>query len=146
MVILLAEDDVDLRSSVSRLLHANGFTVLTAGDGQAALEVFRDHPGSIDLMLSDVEMPRMGGLELCKTAAAERPGIKVLMMTGALRGREQLLTSGLPFLQKPFTLTALRDSIAALLGPQSRLAMMATDQQGAGAIISESRTQTAANR
>ena len=62
-------------------------------------------------------MPRMGGLELCKTIAAERPGIKVLMMSGEASSKEQVSMSGLPFVQKPFTLTALRDSIEALIGP-----------------------------
>jgi DNA-binding response OmpR family regulator len=55
MVILLADDDVGVRFFVRRLLKADGFTVLTAGDGKAALEASRNFPGSIDLMLSDVE-------------------------------------------------------------------------------------------
>ena len=87
MVILLAEDDVGVQFFVWSLLKAEGFTVLTAGDGKAALEASRNHPGSIDLLLSDVGMPRMDGLELCKTIAAERPGIKVLMMSGVLSGK-----------------------------------------------------------
>lgn len=117
MVILLAEDDVGLQFFVWRLLKADGFTVLTAGDGIAALEASRNYPGSIDLLLSDVRMPRMGGLELCRIITAERPGIKVLMMSGEPWCKEQVSVSGLPFLQKPFTLDALRDSIEALLGP-----------------------------
>ena len=117
MVILLVEDDVHLQYFIGNLLKADGFIVLTAGDGNAALEASRSYPGSIDLLLSDVEMPRMGGLELCKDIMAERPGIKVLMMSGALSGKGPVSVSGLPFLQKPFTDTALRDSIKALLGP-----------------------------
>ena len=62
-------------------------------------------------------MPRMGGLELCKTIAAERPGIKVLMMSGEASCKEQVSMNGLPFLQKPFTIDALRGSIEELLGP-----------------------------
>jgi DNA-binding response OmpR family regulator len=117
MMILLVEDDMGVQFFVQKLLRADGFSVLTAGDGIAALEVSRKHPGAIDLVLSDVGMPRMGGLELCKTIAAERPGIKVLMMSGDASCKEQVSVSGLQFLQKPFTLTALRDSIEALLGP-----------------------------
>jgi CheY-like chemotaxis protein len=93
MVILLAEDDVGLQFFVWRLLRDDGFSVLAAGDGIAALEVSRNHPGAIDLLLSDVEMPRMGGLELARSIKAERPGIKVIMMSGVLSGREQVSTS-----------------------------------------------------
>ena len=117
MVILLVEDDVHVQYFIWNLLKADAYTVLTAGDGKAALEASRNYPGSIDLLLSDVEMPRMGGLELYRNIMAERPGIKVLMMSGALSGRERVSMSGLPCLQKPFTDTALRDSIGALLGP-----------------------------
>jgi DNA-binding response OmpR family regulator len=117
MVILLAEDDVGVQFFVWSLLEAEGFTVLTAGDGKVALEASRNYPGSIDLLLSDVGMPRMDGLELSKNIAVERPGIKVLVMSGEPSGKEQVSMNGLPFLQKPFTLTALRDSIEALLGP-----------------------------
>ena len=117
MVIVLAEDDEVLQWAIWILLKAEGFTVLTADDGKAALEASRNYSGIIDLLLSDVDMPRMGGLELSQTIAAERPGIKVLMMSGGVRGIEQVRMRGLPFLQKPFTATALRDSIEALLGP-----------------------------
>jgi DNA-binding response OmpR family regulator len=117
MVILLVEDDMGVRFFAWQLLKAEGFTVLCAGDGEAALKISRNYPGSIDLLLSDVEMPRMGGLELCKYTSAERPGIKVLMMSSETLPKEQVSMSGLPFLQKPFSLTALRQSIEALLGP-----------------------------
>ena len=117
MVILLVEGDVGGQFYVWKLLKADGFTVLTAGDGKAALEASRNCPGSIDLLMSDVEMPGMGGLELCKNIAAERPGIKVLVMSGEPSCKGQASVNGLPFLQKPFTSTALRDSIEALLGP-----------------------------
>ena len=116
MVILLVDEDLGTQFSIWKLLKADGFTVQTAGDGKAALEVSRNYPGSIDLLLSDMST-RMGGLELCHTIAAERPGIKQLMMSVEVWGREQASTEGLPFLQKPFSVTALRNSIAALLGP-----------------------------
>jgi CheY-like chemotaxis protein len=106
MVILLAEDDVQVQYSLWKLLKSDGFTVLTGGNGAFALEASRNHPGPVDLLLTDMEMPRMGGLELAETIAAERPGIKVLIMSGDLRDREQASMNGLPFLQKPFTPTA----------------------------------------
>ena len=117
MVILLVDDDVGMQFSIWKLLKADGFTVLTAGDGKAALEASRNFPGTIDLLLSDMNMPGMGGLELCKIIAAERSEIKQLMMSGEVWGREQASMNGLAFLQKPFSVTALRNAIEALLGP-----------------------------
>src|SRR5664280_2097815 len=116
IVILLVEDDVHEQYSVWKLLKSDGFTVLAAGNGEFALEASRSHPGPIDLLLTDTEMPRMSGLELCRNIRAERPGIKVIVMSGDL-GREQVSMNGLRFLQKPFTPTALRNSIETLLGP-----------------------------
>ena len=118
MVILLAEDDVGVQFFIWKLLKADGYTVLTAGDGEAGLEASRNHPGPIDLLLTDLEMPRMDGQELYRRIASERPGIKVLMMSGALAERERVSMNGLPFLQKPFTATALRDAIQVALGPK----------------------------
>jgi DNA-binding NtrC family response regulator len=117
MVILVAEDDGGVQSFVGKLLRAAGFTVLTAGDGNAALEESRSYSGTIDLLLSDMDMPLMGGLQLCQNIVAERPGIKVLMMSGGLQGIEQVRMKGLPFLQKPFTASAMRGSIKTLLSP-----------------------------
>ena len=70
MVILLVDDDVGVQFYAWRLLKAAGFTVLTADDGRAALEASRNYPGVIDLLLSDVDMPRMDGLELYRHIAA----------------------------------------------------------------------------
>jgi DNA-binding NtrC family response regulator len=114
--ILLAEDDMGVRFLIWKLLKAEGFTVLIAGDGKAALEASRNYAGAIDLLVSDVRMPRMGGLELAKNIAIERPGIKALLISGDSLARDQVALSGLPFLEKPFSQTALRNSIAAVLG------------------------------
>jgi two-component system, cell cycle sensor histidine kinase and response regulator CckA len=118
MVILLVDDDVDLRNLLRNSLNAHGYTVLTAADGDSALEASRNHSGVIDLLLSDVEMPCMNGWQLCKIIAVERPGTKILMMSGTAASQvEDHSLRGLPFLQKPFTPTALRNSILSLLGP-----------------------------
>ena len=117
MVILLVDDDESVRFYTRRLLKAAGFTVLTASDGSAALAVSRDYPGAIDLVLTDINMPQMDGLDLCRQIAVERPGINALTMSGNHSNRNQASRNGLPFLPKPFTLTALRHSVEALLGP-----------------------------
>jgi DNA-binding response OmpR family regulator len=119
-VILLAEDDVQVQYFVWKVLSAEGHTVLTSGNGEVALEASRSYPGHIDLLLTDIEMPRMSGPQLYRNIRAERPGIKVLVMSSDLQWRDQDALNGLPFLQKPFTPTVLRHSIEALLCPVPR--------------------------
>jgi CheY-like chemotaxis protein len=117
MVILCAEDNVWALLIIRTLLQADGFTVLTAANAEAALEASRNYHGPVDLLLASTEMPGMSSLELCRNIKLDRPGIKVLMMSGDLQGRDRASTIGFPFVQEPFNATALRDSIEALLGP-----------------------------
>lgn len=111
MVILLVEDDVQVQFLIWKLLKADGFTVLIADSGESALELCRNHLGPVDLLLTDLDLPRIDGLELCKAITAERPRTKAVVMSGALRAREQVSTDGLPFLAKPFGPAALRNCI-----------------------------------
>jgi CheY-like chemotaxis protein len=115
MVIVLVEDDVHFQFFIWKLLKGGGFTVLTAGDGQSALEASRSQDGPIDLLLTEMDLPRTNGVELCKAVSAERPGIKVLIMSGDLRARERVMMSGFPFIQKPFSPAALLESIKETL-------------------------------
>jgi CheY-like chemotaxis protein len=116
-VIICAEDDPQLQHLIRRLLGDDGHTVLPARDGEFALQASRQHPGAVDLLLTDIEMPRMNGLELCEKIQAERPATKILIMSGDLSGPERLLWNGLPFLPKPFRPADLRASIHRLLSP-----------------------------
>ena len=116
MVILLAEDDMQVQRLVSTLLSDDGFTVLATDDGEAALEASRRYTGHISLLLTDLDMPKMGGQELCQKITAERTGIKVLVMSGNPCGRELACGDEAIFVHKPFTVTALRNSIDAVLG------------------------------
>jgi DNA-binding NtrC family response regulator len=100
-----------------QLLENDGYTVITARNGEFALEASRSHPGPVDLLLTDIEMARMNGLELSGKIRVERPGIKILVMSGAIQASEHVSIDGLPFLSKPFTLAALRHSIEELLRP-----------------------------
>ena len=87
MTIVLVEDNPQVQYFICKLLEVDGFTVLTAGDGEAALDMSRNHTGQIDLLLSDVRMRRMNGAEPCQKLSAERPEIKVVMMSGDLTSR-----------------------------------------------------------
>lgn len=116
MVILLVEDDIHVQFFVWKLLKAEGFTVLTAGSGEAGLKLARNHSGPIRLLLTDMELPGISGLELYRRIAVERPGIKAVVMSGDLTAREQLDIAGLPFLKKPFQPSAMRETIQAVFG------------------------------
>jgi two-component system, cell cycle sensor histidine kinase and response regulator CckA len=115
MVVLLAEDDIGIQFFIWNLLKHDGFTVLTASDGRAALETARNHSGPIDLLLTDLEMPHINGLELSKVISIERPEIKILTMSGYLPSSPFASVNDWAFIPKPFTSLALRKSIQAVL-------------------------------
>ncbi len=80
--ILLVEDNVAVRSSMLRTLKGQGYAVVTAADGQEAIDVIESEKGSIDLVLSDVVMPQLNGYELSDYLAEHHPALKMLLMTG----------------------------------------------------------------
>jgi PAS domain S-box-containing protein len=117
--ILLVEDDEIMRSLTRQLLHEHGYTVVEADDGKSALEWAESHPGSIDLVLTDVVMRRMSGPELIERLKTSRPNLKVVYMsgyTGELIAEREVLKRGITLLEKPFTRTALLNTIHATLG------------------------------
>lgn len=85
MVILCVQDD-EQRQLL--LLQAEGFRVMGVGDGEAAQEASRNYSGSIDLLISDVQMTGMNGWEVCRNIGEECPETKMLMMSGALEARK----------------------------------------------------------
>ncbi|MBA3345765.1 MAG: PAS domain S-box protein [Gemmatimonadales bacterium] len=116
--ILLVEDETAVRNSARRLLERHGYTVLEARHGVDALRLLEETGRNVDLVLSDVVMPEMGGRELVERLRAERPQLKVVYMSGYT---EQAITSGgvLPprtaFLEKPFTVDQLMRLVRELL-------------------------------
>lgn len=80
--ILIAEDEKDLRSMLRLILETSGYKVLEAGDGQEAISVASQYQGTIDLLLTDLVMPRVGGQQAAAVVRSVRPGIKVLYITG----------------------------------------------------------------
>ncbi len=116
-VVLLVEDEAAVRSLALRVLSRAGYTVLPATDGEEALELCRAYQGPVDLVLTDVVMPRLGGGELAARLSALRPGVRVLFMSGyaqdALAHRG--VAKGAGFLAKPFSPELLRRSVAEAL-------------------------------
>jgi CheY-like chemotaxis protein len=115
--ILLVEDEEPLRRSATRVLAAFGYQVVTAEDGLAALEVFRAHQGRIDLVLSDVVMPRMSGPQLYEALRKENR-IKFVLVSGygareaELRG---VLDPSIPIVQKPWEMSHLLATVRRVL-------------------------------
>jgi PAS domain S-box-containing protein len=117
--ILLAEDDENMRSLTREVLEKHGYTVVDVDDGKAALEWVQSHPGAIDLLLTDVVMRRMSGPELAERLSASHPSLKVIFMsgyTGELIAERDMLKRGITLLEKPFSRTALLNTIHTTLG------------------------------
>jgi PAS domain S-box-containing protein len=116
--VLVAEDERAVRALASRILRKRGYHVLEATDGVEALEIARQHEGRIDLLLTDIVMPIMGGRELAEQLRSARPTSKVLFMSGYMddallqRGVEQGVGS---LLEKPFTPDGLAAKVREVL-------------------------------
>jgi CheY-like chemotaxis protein len=121
--ILVVEDDPAVRSLASRLLQRWGYRVLVAPGGPEALEISRAEAEPIDLLLTDVVMPRMGGREVANQLSMERPGLKVLYMSGYTDNavlNNGILEKEVAFIQKPFTPGALTEKVRDVLEGDSR--------------------------
>jgi len=114
-VILVADDEVMVRNLVTLLLQREGHLVLAAADGREGLALSRKYPGKIDLVITDVDMPRLNGADLCAHLLEERPEIKALVMSSADMSEIVGQNVDLPFLPKPFDGHALVARVRALL-------------------------------
>jgi PAS domain S-box-containing protein len=122
--ILVIEDEEIVRRLALRGLRDQGYTVLEARTGVEALEYIRQHPGTIDLVISDVVMPEMGGRELGHNLAMFDPELPILYMSGYTGDdvvQRGLLDAGAPFQQKPFTPGALAAKVRTMLDQRTRV-------------------------
>ncbi|HEY5347363.1 MAG TPA: response regulator [Rhizomicrobium sp.] len=106
--LLLVEDEAMLRLIAAEMLQEAGFVVHEAANGVEALEQLEAHPETA-LLVTDVQMPRMGGYELVDTVLPLRPDLKILLMTGYTQNApgEHLVKRGVQILYKPFNLELL---------------------------------------
>ncbi len=120
-VVLLAEDDRSVRRLVVAELTRRGFTVLEAEDGETALEVFRREKERVDVLVTDVVMPRMNGADLARAAERIRPGLKILFISGhPERAGAGLDPTGVTnLLMKPFTADTLAARIKEMITGRS---------------------------
>lgn len=114
--ILLVEDDEMVRRVAMRVLKSKGYQVLCAASGVEALEVARAHQGHIDLLLTDLVMPRMNGDRLAQELAPLRPKTRVLFTSGySESAHDHGLGPGVNFLQKPYTPRQLSERVRKIL-------------------------------
>lgn len=116
--ILVVEDEGFVRELTSRILRKQGYTVLAAGHPNEALRCCSEHDGAIDLLLTDVIMPGMGGPQLARTLSATYSGLKTLYVSGYTDdaiAQHGVLDDGVAFLQKPFTARALATKVRQVL-------------------------------
>lgn len=116
--VLVVEDEDAVRGIVTRVLSENGYRVLSCGDGKEGLRLFTEKMEEIDLLVTDVVMPGMGGQELASKLKASKPGIKVLYMSGYTDdaiNRHGVLDAGLAFIHKPFKPYALLEKVREVL-------------------------------
>ncbi len=121
--ILLVEDAASLRDMTREFLEGSGYSVLEAADGKQAIEIAENYEGNIALLLTDVVMPKIGGLSLAKTLLKRRSGMKVLYMSGY--ANRAIVDGGtlkpdMAFLQKPFGAQELAKKVRKLLNNSAK--------------------------
>ncbi len=121
-VILVVEDDAAVRTVVSRILRTSGYVVLEASNGAEALRISDDSATALDLVITDIVMPEMGGREFARRLREQRPGTRLLFMSGYAEydaTDKPLPPDDAPFIEKPFTMEALGNKVREVLEPRS---------------------------
>jgi PAS domain S-box-containing protein len=115
--VLLAEDEPAVRAMAARVLADAGYEVVVASNGEEALGIVQHHPDAFALLVTDVVMPRMGGIELAAAARALCPGLGVLLVSGYadVPALDRVQRGGESFLAKPFTAGALVRRVREIL-------------------------------
>jgi CheY-like chemotaxis protein len=116
--VLVVDDEEDLRDIMRRMLERRGFTALTAGDSGQAIEVCREHPGTIDVLVTDLGLPGVSGGELSRTASELRPDMQVIYISGLPRElaiADGLIAEDALLVKKPFTTEGLIEALRSVL-------------------------------
>ena len=122
--ILVVEDEPVIRSNVRDCLHQLGYNVLEAGSGEAALELCEQKQGKIDLVMTDLIMPGMGGQQMARALTERFPSIQVLYTSGYTEDnliRREMMQAGNVFLEKPFSVSELSHAVHRTLALRARL-------------------------
>jgi two-component system, cell cycle sensor histidine kinase and response regulator CckA len=116
--ILVVEDDPELRTMLEILFEARGYNMLIAEDGRAGWEMAKAHQGPIDLLLSDIVMPHMTGVELARRISTARSETKVLLVS-AYHQSVLMIDKNWNFVPKPYAPNVLIAKVEELLAARS---------------------------
>ncbi len=117
--ILLVDDEEEIRRTYANILQVLGYRVISVCDGEEALGAFDASGDEIDLVVMDVVMPRLGGIEAVRIMRQQRPTLPVIFITGYERGalEEYSVITGIRVLPKPVTLRVFEKNVRELLNP-----------------------------
>ena len=117
--ILLVDDEQSVRGIVVKILRRAKYNVLEAEDGETAVRISKEHPGKIDLVITDMYMPGLRGREVVERLAPTRPGLRALFISGyADQDARTGVPAGANFLNKPFSGQELTSAVEKVLkGP-----------------------------
>jgi DNA-binding response OmpR family regulator len=116
--VLVVDDEEDLRDIMRRMLERRGFETLVAGDSEQAIETCRDHPGEIDVLITDLGLPGASGGELSRNATALRPQMGVVYISGLPKDiavTKGLISDDALLVKKPFTSDSLIEALRVVI-------------------------------
>ncbi|HEY0003036.1 MAG TPA: response regulator [Actinoplanes sp.] len=120
--VLVVDDEEDLRDIIRRMLERRGFDTLVAGDPQQAITVCREHPGDIDILVTDLGLPGVSGGELSREATELRPGMRVVYISGLpkdLAVSDGLIDEDALLVKKPFGAESLIEALRSVIAERA---------------------------
>lgn len=120
--VLVVDDEEDLRDIMRRMLERRGFATLIAGDSQEAIQVCRDHPGDIDILVTDLGLPGVSGGQLSQSATELRPGMRVVYISGLpkeMAVAEGQIEPDALLVKKPFSTELLIEALRSVLAERA---------------------------
>ena len=120
--VLVVDDEEDLRDIMRRMLERRGFSTLVAGDSQQAIAVCRDHPGDIDILVTDLGLPGVSGGELSQAATEVRPAMRVVYISGLpkeIAVADGLIDPDALLVKKPFSTELLIEALHSVLAERT---------------------------
>jgi DNA-binding response OmpR family regulator len=120
--VLVVDDEEDLRDIMRRMLERRGFATLVAGDSERAIALCRDHPGVIDVLVTDLGLPGVSGGDLARDAAGLRPAMGVVYISGLPKDiavAKGLIGDDALLVKKPFTSDLLTEALRLVLAEKA---------------------------